>query len=134
MAALKNLGSNRILVPVPPRPGKIAEKGWDQIDELCNYLKYFYGYKVLKLLERKSAVQQKKLNREERLNTIGKSYYMVSNRKIKKILKLNRCDFPEEVCLIDDVSTTGATIESCSFVLKKGGVKKITAMTIYTVD
>ena len=49
--ALKKL-EVKYIVPVPPRKGKIQEKGWDQIDELCNLLEYLYGFKILRLLER----------------------------------------------------------------------------------
>ena len=50
----------RTIVPVPPRPGKIRARGWDQIDDLCRILSSCYGIQVLGLLERKTALQQKK--------------------------------------------------------------------------
>ena len=39
----------KFLIPVPPRPGKISEKGWDQIEELCKILECFYGIKVFRI-------------------------------------------------------------------------------------
>lgn len=122
------------IVPVPPRPGKIKANGWDQIDELCNYLKYRYGFKVLNLLERRTNVQQKKMNREERLNSIEKSYCLCDMGKRFEILKMCGGVFPEDLCLIDDVFTTGATLESCSKVLKEAGVKRVSAVTLFIVD
>lgn len=113
-----------VLVPVPPRKGKIRKNGWDQIDELCTFLEKRYGFKVLRVLERNSTEQQKKLNRSERLDSIKKSY---SLRAFKGSL-------PEHVCIIDDVSTTGATLESCAEILKGGGVKTVNAVTLFTVD
>lgn len=71
-------GEGCVLVPVPPRAGKIRRRGWDQIDELCRYLRFFYGYKVLYLLRRLSTVQQKKLDRSHRLSGIGKAYTLSS--------------------------------------------------------
>ena len=59
---------------------------------------------------------------------------MTSPRKLKRILKPFMGKIPEEVWLLDDVSTTGATIESCSYVLKSAGVKKVYAVTLFTVD
>ena len=53
---------NRVIVPVPPRKGKIRKNGWDQIDELCSFLEKRYGFKVLKILERNTSKQQKKLS------------------------------------------------------------------------
>lgn len=130
--ALMNNGIDTI-VPVPPRPGKIKEKGWDQIDELCNFLNVFFGIRILKLLERKSKLQMKKLNREERLKMSESSYCLKSECDLEKELKKNKGIFPAEVCLIDDVMTTGATLENCGTCLKEGGVKKIVAVTLFKV-
>lgn len=121
--ALKILGM-KIIVPVPPRKGKISENGWDQIDELCKILKYKYGYEICNLLERNSSVQQKKLNRSERLETIKNAYSLRSYAGI----------LPESVCLIDDVCTTGSTIECCARLLKSTGIKQVCVITLYIVD
>ncbi len=123
--ALKELGLEYI-VPVPPRPGKIRKNGWDQIDELCKILKYHHGFKLLSLLERTSVTQQKKLNREDRLSTI-KSAYICSDKKFEYL--------PEKLCIIDDVCTTGATLETCAQIIKtKFSVKKVYALTLFAVD
>ena len=102
----------------------MREKGWDQISELSRLLKYVYGMKVVSMLERVSYVQQKKLDRLARLGTINRSY--VLKKKLKEI--------PERAIIIDDVLTTGATIESCSFLLKKAGVTEVYAVSIFAVS
>lgn len=127
---LKQL-SIKYIVPVPPRPGKIKKKGWDQIDELCNLLEYKYGYTILRLLERRTTKQQKKLNRKGRLEQIGRAYFPLPQENINKICKN---EIPDTVCLIDDVCTTGATIESCAQALKEVGIKKIQGITLFIVD
>ena len=114
----------KVLVPVPPRKGKIREKGWDQIEELSTFLEKRYGFKVMRLLERNSSGQQKKLSREQRLESIKTAYS----------LKPFTGQRPKEVCLIDDVCTTGSTIESCAEILKSAGVEKVHAVTLFTVD
>ena len=124
----------KVVVPVPPRPGKIQEKGWDQIDELCGQLKYRFGFTILPLLERKSTGQQKKLDREERLKTIGKSYFLVGQKEVQKLLKPFKGEFPNRVCIIDDVCTTGSTLENCAQVLKEAGIKVVEAITLFSVD
>lgn len=130
---LKNLNVEYI-VPVPPRPGKLKEKGWDQIDEVCNYLKYFYNFTTLNLLERKSTIQQKKLDREQRLETISSAYTEVSDSRILKELKKTGGVLPEKVALIDDVCTTGSTLECCAKILKSIGIEKIYSVILFTVD
>lgn len=123
-----------VIVPVPPRPGKIKEKGWDQIDELTSILKYRYGFKVFDVLERKTTGEQKKLDRNERLDTIGKSYFLKDEKLLKKTLKKFNDIIPERVCVLDDVCTTGSTLESCAALLKSMNVKEVHALTLFTVD
>ncbi len=111
------------IIPVPPRPGKIKEQGWDQIDELCQVLEYMYHIKVYRLLKRVSKTEQKKQTRNERLKTIERRY--VINEKAKEKI--------DEAVIIDDIMTTGATLENCASVLKEYGVLSIHAITIFYV-
>lgn len=130
---IKSLGEY-IIVPVPPRKGKIKKNGWDQINDLCQFLQYRYGYTILNLLERTTVIQQKKLNRAERLENLISAYKLTDKNKIKKELSKINNVIPETVVLIDDVSTTGSTLECCAKVLKSIGIKKIKAVTLFTVD
>ena len=41
---------------------------------------------------------------------------------------------PDSVCLLDDVITTGATVESCASGLKSAGAKNVLAVSLFTVD
>lgn len=113
------------IVPVPPRPGKIKKKGWDQIDELCRYLHGFYGVHIEKILVRLSKDQQKKLTRAERLFYVGKTYTLTSWAKKHKE------NLPKTVVLLDDIMTTGATLETCARALKDGGVECVYAVTLF---
>ena len=122
------------IVPVPPRKGKIRENGWDQIEELCSFLEKRYGFRVLRILERNSMGQQKKLSRTERLESIKTAYSLCSSKVIQRALKPLSGRLPEAVCLIDDVCTTGSTLESCAEILKAAGIKKVSAVTLFSVD
>lgn len=114
---------NIVVVPIPPRKGKIKRKGWDQIDELCSLLQEKYNISVKKLLERKTSKEQKHLTKEERIENLDKNYSIIPNLK----------ELPQEVVLIDDIMTTGATLESCAKALKKAGVEKVHAITLFYV-
>ncbi len=111
------------LVPVPPRKGKIKEKGWDQIDDLCTFLQKAYGLPVIQALERLSNLEQKKRNREERLYRSEKNYSLHKDHR----------QLPHSVVIIDDVMTTGSTLQSCAQALKEGGVEHIHAVTLFYV-
>lgn len=129
-----NYIEEKVIVPVPPRKGKIARKGWDQIEDLCGFLEMRYGFTVLRILERKSGTEQKKLDRHQRIETIGKSFVLIPEKKLKKQLKKNGGIMPEACVLIDDILTTGSTAESCAEVLKEGGVKKVKVMSLFTAS
>lgn len=125
---------DEVLVPVPPRKGKIRKKGWDQIEELCVFLEKRYGFRVLRILERNTANQQKKLSRNQRLESIKTAYSLCKGGILQSALKPFSGHIPETVCLVDDVCTTGSTLESCAEILKKEGVKTVNAVTLFTVD
>ncbi len=112
-----------VIIPVPPRNGKIKKNGWDQVDELCKYLHSFYNVTIIKALVRVSNYEQKKRNRHERIETIEKAY------AVKKQTRT----LPSEVVILDDIMTTGATLESCAKALKQHGVRKIHAVTLFYV-
>lgn len=116
--------NNICFVPIPPRPKKIFSKGWDQINDIAKYLRIIYKCKINNLLIRTEKQQQKKLNRVERLAHIGTSYKF--NKK--------QTNIPNSVVLIDDILTTGVTIETCAQILKEKGVKYVYAITLFIAD
>ncbi|MDE5899341.1 MAG: hypothetical protein K2H09_08790 [Treponemataceae bacterium] len=112
------------VVPVPPRPGKIRRAGWDQVAELCAFLKWRHGRTVGEYLLRRTKAEQKALDRSQRLSSIGKSY----------VLKPGLEQVPRRLCLVDDVMTTGATIEGCAAALKSRGAETVLAVPLFSVD
>lgn len=121
---LRELKGKFVVVPVPPRPGKIKAKGWDQIDEISRILEFRYGWNVRRVLERHNNVEQKTLERTQRMEMIGKAYSLNADVKV----------LPDSVCLVDDVLTTGSTIESCAEKLKESGCGKVFAVALFSVD
>jgi len=63
---------------------------------------------------------QTHLTRKERLKNV-KNVYKVKNPQILK---------NKRVLLIDDVFTTGATLNECARVLKKAGVRRVEGITL----
>ena len=112
------------VVPVPPRPSKIKNSGWDQVEDISKILKYRYKMNVLNLLRRCDNNEQKKLDRTGRLDRAEKRY--VWNKTFKGHI-------PHSVVLLDDIMTTGATLNECADVLKTSGVETVHAVTLFTV-
>ena len=108
------------IVPVPPRPGKLSEKGWDQIEDLVKILAHVYKLPVLKCLSRTGGQQQKKLGRIARLQNIR------GNITVRAGISI-----PERVIILDDLMTTGSTLDSCAEVLKIAGCGKVYGLTLF---
>ena len=128
---------NTVIVPVPPRPGKKREKGWDQMGELSSYLSSVYGYSVLPLLKRHGRGQQKKKGREERLSSVGTLYGKsdCAGRILSIWARRSKSgNLPENAVIVDDVITTGATVENCAAVLKELGIRKVSVLSLLIVD
>jgi predicted amidophosphoribosyltransferase len=109
---------DRVIVPVPPRPGKLRSQGWDQVEEVAAVLES-KGLVVARVLERGSSSEQKKLRRGERGTNARKAYSLKPGERA-----------PERSLLLDDVVTTCATLESCALALRGGGASRIDAIVI----
>jgi ComF family protein len=105
-----------VLVPVPPRPGKIKENGWDQVDYLVKKLEK--RKPVIRCLKRSRSKVQKKLRRSERLENL------------KGRISINGTA-PKTAVIIDDVMTTGSTMEVCASVLKENGAEKVYGLCLF---
>jgi ComF family protein len=108
----------RIIVPVPPRPGKTAKEGWDQVEEISRRLEK-RGFSVKRILARVSAAEQKHLDRAGRTQNARSSY----------VLRRGSCP-PRRVLLFDDIITTGATVNACAHALKSGGAATVDVLTL----
>ncbi len=78
--------------------------------------------KVCRCLNRGGDVPQKTLNYEQRVRNITASGISLKSRAAPLAVA-------SEVVLIDDVFTTGATVDECARILLKGGAKKIHVLT-----
>jgi ComF family protein len=100
-----------VVVPVPPRPGKIRKTGWDQVEYLARRLEK-EGLPVRRCLRRLPSQTQKKLGRRDRLQNLEGRFIPTGA-------------VPRRALLIDDVMTTGATLEACAGALKQGGSEQV---------
>ena len=67
----------------------------------------------------KNTIPQKKLNSEERQNNLKRAFNIVEND-----VKL------EKVVLVDDIYTTGTTVNEAAKVLRESGVKEVYFVTL----
>jgi ComF family protein len=105
------------VVPVPLHGSRRRERGFDQARDLARHL----GKPVVHALRRtrKTATQATLPAARRHGNVRGAFALTPAGARLE-----GRC-----VVLVDDVSTTGATLEACARVLADGGVREVRALT-----
>jgi len=108
-----------VVVPVPLHPRREYERGFNQADDLARQL----GLPVVPLLKRIVHTQsQIELPKEQRQQNVKDAFAFLPAPG-------SRLPVPGVVVLVDDVSTTGSTLDACARVLKRAGVKEVRALT-----
>jgi ComF family protein len=111
-------------VPVPPRPGKIRQAGWDQVEYLAKLLEKD-GEAVCRCLRRLRSDAQKVLDREKRrINLRGKIQVREDYDRGKKKI-------PKTALVFDDVYTTGSTMDVCAEALKAAGTPCVYGICLF---
>ena len=105
-----------VIVPIPVHKSKMRKRGYNQAELLARELSGYLSVPVdIELIERKSnTLPQKTLNVEEREQNLKKAF--ISTDKIVKY----KC-----ALLVDDIYTSGATIEACTKALYEHGIKEV---------
>ncbi len=118
-----SLGLAACLVPVPLHPFRRWERGYDQAELLARSAAAQLGIDVVPALYRlrDSAPQGSPTAASRQANVRG--IFGARARQLRRVA--NR-----EVWLIDDVATSGATLEQCTLTLKKAGAARVGALVL----
>jgi len=116
------LKSYDIIIPVPIHYNRKVIRGYNQSDliskEIAKSLNIKYEDKVI--FKKINNKPQSTKNKEERkVNVIG-AYYCKNGHRI----------YGKKVLILDDIYTTGSTVNECSKVLKLAGAKSVDVITI----
>jgi ComF family protein len=114
------------VIPVPIHHSKYLERGYNQAEILAKGIGKALGLPVLSrlLVRNKKTLPQKKLNDKERLRNLQEAFGF--NEK-----ELRRCpNSLTRILLIDDIYTTGSTVEACTNVLKANGIDHVFFLVI----
>jgi len=105
-----------VLIPVPLHKSKLRKRGYNQAEIIANSIGKLLDIPVdSQLLNRnKKTLAQKELNDKERLKNLENAFNIG-----EKVVKYNK------VIIVDDIYTTGTTIDSCSKILIDAGVDKV---------
>lgn len=109
------------LIPVPLHKKRMRKRGYNQAEVLANDLSEYWQIPVIKdlVIRRKNTRPMKELDGVERQNNLKKAFLLGRND-----VKLST------VIIIDDIYTTGNTIDAVASVCKEAGIKNIYFLTI----
>ncbi|MFB0972348.1 MAG: phosphoribosyltransferase family protein, partial [Neofamilia sp.] len=112
------------IIPIPLHKKTLLKRGFNQIDLLTEYLSINLkreNYTDV-LLKPKFTEEQARLDSGERKTNLSGAFAIENQEKIEG----------KSILLVDDMITTGATVEECSKILKNHGAKTVIVLSIAT--
>lgn len=105
------------IMPVPISKKRLKTRGYNQSLLIAKEISKQTNLELLNncLFKTKNIIEQSKLNKEERIKNIQGVYNLRNEQLIQN----------EKILLIDDIYTTGSTVNECSKILREGNPKKI---------
>lgn len=113
-----------ILVPVPLHPTKLRERGFNQSEKIAEMLEKAAqnSSKVENLLIRgRYTNSQTRLNREQRQQNVKNAFALASDAVVIP---------QQQYIIVDDVFTTGSTLNACASVLRESGATQVKIVTL----
>jgi ComF family protein len=120
--ALREGFPGAVLIPAPGNPQAVRRRGWDPVERLCRVLERRHGWPCRRLLARRAGPPQKLLGYEERRRNLRGTIRLRGRASAETLL--------DELVLVDDVFTTGATASECARLLRGGGASRVRVLTL----
>lgn len=112
-----------VIIPVPLHPKKQRWRGYNQSEIFARGISQVYGLPIWTdiLIKHKENTTQTGMGRGDRVDNVSEVYSLSkSAHKLKD----------KNVLLVDDVITTGATLEACFNILQQANPKSISVITL----
>lgn len=118
----KNSFSDSLLIPIPLDRKRIRWRGFNQAEEISKELSVALGTPLIKdvLFKIKTTLPQAELSGLAREENIKRAFVVKNPEKIKG----------KKILLVDDVYTSGATMEEAAQVLKKEAAKEVWGIAV----
>ncbi len=112
------------LIPVPLHKIRLRERGYNQSELIARGVSKIIGVKVLNniLIRSRNTQTQTKLNFEERKENVKDVFFV--REKDKKFVQ------GRKFIIVDDVITTGATVNECAKALLQSGASKVLVLSV----
>jgi ComF family protein len=108
---------NLLLVPVPTASKRVRQRGYDQAKLIAKELAQTEDRQYRSLLRRHGQAHQVGATRKQRKQQLESAFTVKKRHQLAG----------RHILLIDDVLTTGATLESAATALKRAGAKHVSA-------
>lgn len=110
-----------VLVPVPVSSSRYVYRGFNQATKIAEWIAEERGLSICEgLIKVRETESQSMLGKKERA------------QNLKGLFQWDcRSEVPRRVILVDDVFTTGHTLEACAQPLKKVGVESVHGLTLF---
>lgn len=111
----------QVIIPVPIHVSKLASRGYNQAALIADSLGEQMGIRIDDnyLFRVRKTTPMKELTNIERIKNLQNAFQIKENSIIYK-----------KVLIVDDIYTTGATIDACAKCLKAYGTDKVYAVTL----
>ncbi len=117
------LGIPDEILYVPMHPSSLKERGFNQARVLASGLGEWLGKPVDdRLIRLTASVRQSQQGRQERLRALDGAFRLAQDvgRELKG----------KQVLLVDDIYTTGSTLEACARLLRSAGARRVVSLTL----
>ncbi|MBO4770613.1 MAG: ComF family protein [Clostridia bacterium] len=119
---LAGIPEDAVLTYVPRLPEKVRKYGIDQAEELAREIGARLSIETVRTVRHRSgSAEQKKLGAADRTGNAEKSYVPVGN--------LGKLIAGKTVIIVDDIVTTGSTVNACTRILRSAGAEKIICLS-----
>lgn len=114
--------STPTIIPVPLHPYRQRWRGFNQAELLGRHIADLYQmpFALALIKSRRTTPQAQLSEREERLDHLDEVFSCPDPNQIKD----------KDILLVDDVCTTGATLDACAEVLKANGARSVTGFVV----
>lgn len=111
-----------VIMPVPLHPKRLRWRGFNQSLLLARQISRTYGTPTEPFMLRrvKETPPQTQLTEDERRKNMRGAFALHGEKSLKD----------KTVLLVDDIYTSGATVNECSQTLRRGGAKEVYVLTL----
>lgn len=116
--SLPYLPADTIVAHVPTATSRVRKRGYDHAEKIARALAGHLNLRHEVLLARVSQTRQVGAKRAQRLSQMKGAFRPIGSQKLQKAT----------ILLVDDLTTTGATLEAAASCLKSAGAKTVNAV------